>query len=158
MRPRRKGRSGQVPRRRQMPFDDTSDVLRRYARVPDVVRVDEDYWTLVVAAGAGVTHYDGGREPAPLGLGPERIEELDPALRPAAPRPWRCAHEDMSQTRHAFILCPTGDKSSRGQVVVCNPVSACSCTRRAIPLRLALSATASATAGATRSSKTLGMM
>src|SRR3712207_7497781 len=45
-------------------------------RSPDVVRVDKDDRTLVVAAGAGVAHYGQGREPAPLDLGPEHLEEL----------------------------------------------------------------------------------
>ncbi len=145
---------------RQVPLDDIGHVLGRYARVPDVIGIDEDHGALVVAAGARVAQHDVRREPAPLDLGPERLDELCPALFAAASLAGGSADEDLSERRHGLILCGARDKSRQTElyVVACSPVSACSCTRRAIPLSLAFSATASATAGATRSSKTLGMM
>ncbi len=104
---------GQVlPHRSQVPLDDTRYVLRTNAGVPDVVWVDEDDRPLMVAAGAGVAHYDGGREPEPLDLSPELLQEFDSALRAAAPVSGRGAHEDLTQLRHGFILRCAGDKSS----------------------------------------------
>ncbi len=79
-----------------MPLDDTRYILRSNARVPDVVRVDKNDRTLMVAAGAGIAHYDVGREPAPLDLRPEHLEEFGSALRAAAPLSGRGAHEDLS--------------------------------------------------------------
>ena len=88
---------GQVLRhRRQVPLDDLRHLLGSNARVPDVVRVDKDYRTFMVAAGAGIAQYGGGREPAPLDLSPEHLEEFGSALRAAAPLSWRGAHEDLS--------------------------------------------------------------
>ncbi len=88
---------GQVlPHRRQVPLDDLRYVLRANVRVPDVVRVDKDDRTLVVAAAAGIAQHGGGREPAPLDLRPEHLEEFGSALRAAAPLSWRGAHEDLS--------------------------------------------------------------
>jgi hypothetical protein len=75
-------------------------VLRRNAVVPDVVRVDEYDRPLVVAAGAGVAQHRGRREPAPLDLGAEDLEELDAAPGAAAPLPRRSAHEDLSKVCH----------------------------------------------------------
>ena len=85
-----------LPHRRQVPLDDLRYVLRANVRVPDVVRVNKDDRTLVVAAGASIAQHGGGQEPAPLDLLPEHLEEFGPALRAAAPLPWRGAHEDLS--------------------------------------------------------------
>jgi hypothetical protein len=82
-----------------MPLDDARYVLRSDARVPDVVRVDKDDRPLMVATGAGVEHYGGGREPEPLDLSPELLQEFDSALRAAAPLSGRGANEDLAQPR-----------------------------------------------------------
>ena len=59
-----------------MTLDDHRHVFERHAGVPDVVRVDEDYRPLVVTPGAGVAQHDERREPTPLDLGAELLEEL----------------------------------------------------------------------------------
>ena len=87
-----------------MPLDYLRHVLGSNAGVPDVVGVDEDDRPLVVAAGADVAQHGGWWEPAPLDLGPERLEELAAAFRAAASLPRRGAHENLSELRHGLIL------------------------------------------------------
>ena len=87
-----------------MSLDYLRHVLGSNAGVPDVVGVDEDDRALVVAAGAGVAQHGGRREAAPLGLSPERLEELSAAFRAAASRPRRGANENLSELRHGLIL------------------------------------------------------
>ena len=84
------------PRRRQVLLDDARYVLGCNARVPHVVGVDEDDGTLMVAAGAGVAQHGGRREPAPLELRPERLEELSATFATTALFSRGGAHEDLA--------------------------------------------------------------
>lgn len=99
-----KMRLGLYPHRHQVTFHYFGHVLRLYAGVPDVVGVDEDDGALVVAACTDVAQHRRGREPAPLDLRPERVEELVAAFGAAAPLSRGGAHEDMSEIRHDLIL------------------------------------------------------
>ena len=101
--------------RRQVALDDLGHVLGGYARVPDVVGVDKDHGALVVAAGARVAQHDVRGEPAALDLGPEQLDKLGPALLAAASLARGCAHEDLSERRHSFILCGAQDKSRQAK-------------------------------------------
>ena len=89
------------PSWRQVPLDDDRHVFGRHAGVPDVVRVDEDHRPFVVAARAGVAQHRGRRQPAPLDLSAEGLEELAAALRAAASLARRGANEDLSELCHA---------------------------------------------------------
>jgi hypothetical protein len=89
---------------RQVTLDDIRYVLRSNARVPDVVRIDEYDWSFMVAAGAGIAQHGGRREPTPLDLHLERLEEFSAALGTAAALPWSCAHKNLSELRHGLIL------------------------------------------------------
>jgi hypothetical protein len=85
-------------------------VLECHAGVPDVVWVDEDYGPLVVTPGAGVTQHHKWREPTPLDLCAELLEEFVPALCAAAALAWRGAHKDLPQLRHCHILRHAGGR------------------------------------------------
>src|SRR5215204_1508208 len=88
-------------------------VFRLHAGIPNVVRVDEDDRTFLVATGACVAEHGGRREAAPLYLVPEHREQFAAALGAAA-SVTRCgAHEDLAQLRHAQILCGVPKKSRR---------------------------------------------
>ena len=83
-------------RRCRVLFDDARYVAGCNAGIPDVVRVYEDDWPLVVAAGAGVAQHRGRCEPAMLDLRAERLEELCATFAAAALFSWRGAHEDLA--------------------------------------------------------------
>ena len=91
---------------RQVPLDYPRHVPGSDAGIPDVVGVDEDDGALVVTAGADVAQHGGGREPAPLDLGPESLDELSAAFRAAASLAWRGAHENLSQLCHGTNSMP----------------------------------------------------
>ncbi len=84
-----------LPRRREVLLDDNWHVFGRHARVPNVVRVDKDQGPLVVAAGTGVAQHDSWRQPLPLDLRAEHLEELAAALGAAAALPRCSANEDL---------------------------------------------------------------
>jgi hypothetical protein len=41
-----------------VPLNDAGNVIKGYARIPDVVREDEDDWSFLMAASAGVLEYE----------------------------------------------------------------------------------------------------
>jgi len=79
-----------------VPLDYPRHVPGSDLRVPDVVGIDEDDRALVVATGAGVAQHGGRREPAPLELRPERLEELSATFATTALFSRGGAHEDLA--------------------------------------------------------------
>jgi hypothetical protein len=104
------------PGGRQVPLDDVGHVLRPDAGVPDIVRVDEDYRPLVVAARAGVAQHRGRRQAAPLDLRAEGLEELAAALGAAAALPRCRAHEELSKPSHNTNSMPPREEIQRRAV------------------------------------------
>ena len=42
----------------EVPLNDAGNVIKGYAGIPDVVREDEDDWSFLMAASAGVLEYE----------------------------------------------------------------------------------------------------
>ncbi len=149
-------------------LDYSRHVFGLYAGVPNVVREDEDDRSFLVATGAGVVKHGRRREAQAGDLLAESLEKFAASLRSTPPLTRSGAYENLSWTFHKRILCLAG-LLSMSYVLTADglqnisgaeiPISSsCLLVRRAMPLSLAALATVSATAGATRSSKTLGMM
>ena len=79
-----------------MTLDYLRHVFELYPRVPDVIRIDEDDGTLLVAAGAGVTKHGGRPHTVPVHLCLEGFEKLTTAPGAAAFFAGGGAHEDLA--------------------------------------------------------------
>jgi hypothetical protein len=84
-----------------MTLDYLRHVFEPYSRIPEIVWIDKDDGALLVAAGAGVAEYGGGRYAAPVHLFPESVEQLAATSGAAAPLAWCGAHEDLAEPPHA---------------------------------------------------------
>ena len=88
--------------------------FRLHVGVPDVVGVDKNHGTFLMAAGAGVTEHGRRSYASPLDRFPEHVEKVTATLGAAASLAWGGAHEDLTELSHALILCRGRDNSSRG--------------------------------------------
>ena len=98
----------------QVPLHYSRHILTRYARVPDIVRVDEDNGTFLVPAGADVAKYGCRWHAAQLHLIFESRKKFATPLRAAASLTRRGADEDLAELPHVQILCRNQEKSKRG--------------------------------------------
>ena len=96
------------PRGGQVPPDYHRHVFERHPSVPDVVRVDEDDRPLVVTSRASVAQHYQRREPTPLDLCPELLEEFAPAFRAAASLARCGAHEYLTKPFHTHMVRAQG--------------------------------------------------
>jgi hypothetical protein len=89
-------------------------VFRLHARIPDIVWIDKDDRTFLVATGAGIAEHGGRRYATPVHLLFEGFEKFTTALGAAASFAGSGAHEDLAKFTHIEILCLGRDKSSEG--------------------------------------------
>ena len=93
-----------TPNWRQVALYYSGHVIGCYAGIPDVVGVDEDDGTFLVAAGADVAENGGRCYAAQLHLFAERLEQFASPLRAAASLARSGANEDLAQLAHIQIL------------------------------------------------------
>ena len=87
-------------------------VFRLHARVPDIVWIDKDDRTFLVATGAGVAEHCGRPYATPVHLLFEGFEKFTTALGAAASFAGGGAHEDLAELTHAKILFRGQDMSN----------------------------------------------
>jgi hypothetical protein len=90
---------------RQVPLHYRRYVFTRYARVPDIVRIDKHDRPVLVPTGADVAKYGCRWHASQLHLVSESRKEFTPSLRAAASLTRRGTDEDLAELPHIQILC-----------------------------------------------------
>ena len=97
--------------RRQVPVHYSRYIFTRYARVPDIVGIDEHDRPILVPTGANVSKYGCRWHASQLHLVFESRKKFAPTLRAAAPLTRRGTDEDLAELPHTQILCRNREKS-----------------------------------------------
>ena len=99
---------------RQVPIHYCWYIFTPYARVPDIVRIDEHDRPILVPTGANVSKYGCRWHASQLHLVFESRKKFAPTLRAAAPLTRRGTDEDLAELPHTQILCRNQEKSNVG--------------------------------------------